>query len=201
MSQDDFDIYLASGSPRRKELLAQIGIRYCTIRNDIDEIPAAGESASEFALRVAVDKASAASKTLAAGTDKPVLSADTVVCLDESIMGKPEDKQHAKEMLQKLSGQQHQVHTAVALIRPADGHVETCLNTSEVIFRDIGDEELDHYWETGEPKDKAGAYAIQGIGAMFVKHISGSYSGVMGLPLYETAALLKKFGINTLIKN
>ncbi|MDH5407566.1 MAG: Maf-like protein [Gammaproteobacteria bacterium] len=198
MTDDDFDIYLASGSPRRRELLEQIGISYRILMNDIDEIPAEGESAEEFAVRIAIDKAVAASKTLSADVSQPVLSADTVVCIDKNILGKPRDKQHAKEILQKLSGQQHQVHTAVALIRQIDGIVESCLSSSEVSFREISDKEIEQYWLTGEPQDKAGAYAIQGIGAMFVRHLSGSYSGVMGLPLYETAALLNKFGINTL---
>ena len=194
MSQDDFDIYLASGSPRRQELLDQIGIRYRTVQNNVAENPEPEEAAGDFALRIAIDKVKAARKDL---SDKVVLSADTVVCLDDNILGKPRDQKQAIEMLRGLSGRQHQVLTAVAVMSAVNDKLETCLSVSEVTFRELHDDDVNWYWQTGEPVDKAGAYAIQGKGAMFIRHLAGSYSGVMGLPLYETAELLRQFGINT----
>ncbi|MDH5178802.1 MAG: Maf-like protein [Gammaproteobacteria bacterium] len=193
MNQEDFDLYLASASPRRQELLQQIGVRYRIVVNDVAEIPNPDESPETFALRVAVDKARTGWANLPVGTQKPVLGADTVVTIDNHILGKPRDREHALAMLAQLSGRTHQVLTAVALM--AAGTVSSAVSRSEVTFREISAGEREWYWRTNEPVDKAGAYAIQGRAAVFIRRLEGSYSGVMGLPLYETAALLQKAGI------
>jgi septum formation protein len=190
--------YLASRSPRRRELLAQAGFSYAELpagAADIDETPRAGEAAVEYVLRVAREKAVAGWRAVTAGGFEalPVLTADTTVVLDGAILGKPNDSQHAGELLSQLSAQTHQVFTAVALAN-ATG-VTTRLSNSIVEFRDISQAEIARYVATGEPLDKAGAYAVQGRAAIFIRAISGSYSGIMGLPLFETAELLGTLGI------
>jgi septum formation protein len=184
-------LYLASGSPRRRELLAQIGVPFIQVAASIDETPLAGEAADAYVQRLASGKAAAG--LLAAPAGAVVLGADTAVILDGCILGKPMDEQDASRMLAALSGRQHQVLTAVAVGTP--GRVEVCCVSSQVRFRHLGASEIQAYWASGEPVDKAGSYAIQGLGAVFVEAIEGSYSAVVGLPLCETAALLARFGI------
>lgn len=186
------DIYLASQSPRRRALLQQIGIGFELLAVDVDETPLPGESAGVFVERVALDKARAGQARLPAGRRRPVLGADTCVVANGEIMGKPRGREHALEMLQRLSGATHEVLSAVAL---AGQHEALRVHASRVTFRTLSTAECAAYWDTGEPVDKAGAYAIQGLAAVFVTHLAGSFSGVMGLPLYETAELLREFGI------
>ena len=190
-------IYLASHSPRRAELLRQIGLRYDMIDVRVNEAPLPGEAVEAYVTRLACAKVEAACAKLGSGCLPPVLGADTAVALDGEIFGKPRDRQAASEMLTRLSGRTHRVLSAVAL--RASGGVASALSTSRVRFRAIEPWEIAAYWETGEPADKAGAYAIQGYGAVFVEHLEGSYSGVMGLPLYETAYLLRTIGIEILM--
>ncbi|HUP91688.1 MAG TPA: Maf family protein [Solimonas sp.] len=183
------DFYLASRSPRRQDLLRQLGYQFEAISADIDETPRAGESPQAYALRMATEKARAARVR----ASLPVLGADTDVVLDGRILGKPRDRVDALAMLSALSGRTHEVCSGVALLQGAQ--VSTALSVTEVSFGPITSAEAQAYWDSGEPADKAGAYAIQGLGALFVKEIRGSYSGVVGLPLYETAGLLRRFGI------
>ncbi|HIO91407.1 MAG TPA: septum formation inhibitor Maf [Leucothrix mucor] len=182
-------IILASASPRRGELLDQIGVAYQSYPVDIDETPKQGESAKTLVQRLALEKAQTAYQRLQ--TDLPVLGSDTLGLLDNDILVKPRDFEHARSMLRAMSGATHEIMTAVAIIH--QGTVKTALNINQVTFCSLSDAEIKAYWESGEPQDKAGAYAIQGKGAVFVKHIEGSYSGVMGLPLYEVGQLLNGF--------
>ena len=185
-------IYLASSSPRRQELLRQIGVAFEQLRVDVDERVQAGESPRDYVTRLAREKA-AAGLAVRAG-ELPVLGADTTVVLNGRILGKPADREQGLAMLEALSAHTHQVLSGVCL---ADGErAEVAVSASEVRFRELTRAEIERYWGGGEPVDKAGAYAIQGRGAEFVAHLSGSYSGVMGLPLFETAALLRAFGID-----
>lgn len=184
-------IYLASASPRRRELLEQIGIQPVIIPVDVDEAPSGGEPPADYVLRLAHAKAEAA-KRLLHPPPLPILGADTAVVLEDRILGKPGNRSQGLDMLQQLSGSCHEVLTAVVLI--AD-RTEARLSRSIVTFREIGDREAVAYWDSGEPGDKAGGYAIQGQAAVFVSGLSGSYSGVMGLPLFETAELLQNAGI------
>ena len=181
-------IYLASASPRRSELLRQIDVPHEVRPVDIDETPRAGESPAQYALRLAGEKARALWDRLPVAERRPVLAADTTVALGDEILGKPTDRDDATRILGRLSGRDHEVHTAVALLHEAGASAR--LSTSTVGFRHITAAEFDWYWRTGEPADKAGAYAVQGRGAIFIRHLAGSYSGVMGLPLYETWELL-----------
>ena len=190
--ESDPVICLASQSPRRQELLHQIGVRYRLLPVVVDEARRAGEAPAAFARRVALEKAAAGWAVLAADKRLPVLGADTVVVSGGEVMGKPRDREQALGMLQSLSGRTHQVFSAVALVGERR---EVRLNTSRVTFRTLSADECMAYWETGEPADKAGAYAIQGIAALFAERLEGSYSGVMGLPLFETGVLLREFGI------
>ena len=185
-------VYLASQSPRRRELLGQIGVAHAVLAVDLDEAPLPGEVPEDYARRVALDKARAGRAVRPAGAEVPVLAADTLVTLDGRILGKPRDAGEAAAMLRLLSGRTHRVLTAVALIGTAE---RLALSESQVSFRTIPDWEARAYWATGEPADKAGGYAIQGLGALFVRELRGSYSGVMGLPLHETALLLAEEGI------
>jgi len=185
-------LYLASKSPRRRELLAQIGVSYGIIAAELDEAPLPGEAPEDYAQRVALDKARAGRALLAVLDPVPVLGADTLVTIDGRILGKPRDADEALTMLRLLSGRTHRVLSAVALIGAEERQV---LSTSEVSFRPISDQEARAYWASGEPLDKAGGYAIQGSGAVFARELRGSYSGVMGLPLFETARLLAAEGI------
>jgi septum formation protein len=195
-------IYLASRSSRRRELLKQIGVSFEVLllregpqrAADLDETPVAGELPGSYVVRIAQAKAEAGWARL--GQRRlmrfPVLSADTMVALDAQILTKPADREEAMAFLRQLSGKTHQVHSAVAV--KFDHRLEVALSTTDVLFRDLEEQEIRQYVVSGEPQDKAGAYAIQGRAAVFVRTISGSYSGVMGLPLYETSQLLAKFG-------
>jgi septum formation protein len=182
-------IYLASGSPRRRELLRQIGVSYRLIDTAVDETALEDEAPLAYVSRVAAAKVNAGWQCSREPDDAPVLAADTAVVLDGSILGKPRDQADALDMLRRLSGRSHEVLTAVALRSAAglDGRV----SRSVVTFRSIDAAEAGAYWDTGEPRDKAGAYAIQGRAAVFIADLRGSYSGVMGLPLFETAELLR----------
>jgi septum formation protein len=183
-------VYLASASPRRRELLQQIGVQFRLLSAEIDESPLALELPVAYVSRLAAAKADAGWN---GGLDAPVLAADTAVVLDGEIIGKPGDADDAGNMLLKLSGRTHQVLTAVAL-RSTGGN-EIRLSQSTVTFRIVEAAEARAYWTSGEPRDKAGGYAIQGFAAIFIANLQGSYSGVMGLPLFETAELLKLAGI------
>lgn len=180
-------ILLASQSPRRQALLEQIGIEFERVDAEIDERIAAHESPEDAVTRLAREKALAGRAVRA---DLPLLAADTIVVIGKDILGKPVDFSDAERMLTRLSAKEHQVLTAVSLI-DQQGELHSVLSTSTVRFRQIETQEIRDYWATGEPQDKAGSYAIQGLGAVFVEHISGSCSGIMGLPLFETAQLLK----------
>ena len=195
MTTPDPSVYLASLSPRRQELLQQIGVSYELLPVNVDETPADDESAEDYAQRLALAKARAGWSSLAGKKRLPVLGADTVVVANGVLMGKPRDRQQANVMLQALSGSTHEVLTAVAL---AAENSLVRLNISRVTFRTLSLSECEAYWDTGEPADKAGAYAIQGLGAAFITRLEGSYSGVMGLPLFETADLLQESGIRLL---
>jgi nucleoside triphosphate pyrophosphatase len=186
-------LILASASPRRCELLAQIGIEFEQQVADIDETPVQGESAEAYVRRMALEKARSVRR--ADNDELPVLGADTVVVVDGMPLGKPQDFTHAREMLKQLSGRMHEVLSAVALVETAE---VVAVNRSKVWFRELSETELEAYWKTGEPRDKAGSYAIQGLAAIFIERLDGSYSGVMGLPLYETARLLQDFGFQVL---
>jgi septum formation protein len=181
---------LASVSPRRWELLSQIGVPHVVMGADIDEAVVPGETPGDYVMRLAREKALAIRQ---GGQHLPVLAADTTVVVNGKIFGKPRDQTEAVEMLAELSGRAHEVLTAIAL---ADSRgVAEKLSSSTVRFRDLSREECLAYWQTGEPRDKAGGYAIQGLGAVFVESLQGSYSGVMGLPLFETGELLRAAGI------
>ena len=186
-------LYLASGSPRRRELLTQIGVPFTAISADIDETPFPEESPSAYVERLARGKAEAGRGTVVSDADFCVLGADTAVVLDGIILGKPMDEAQACAMLMLLSGREHEVLTAIAV---HDGErCESLVVRSLVRFRTIGRDEAAAYWASGEPRDKAGGYGIQGLGAVFVAGLNGSYSAVVGLPLCETAQLLGHFGI------
>lgn len=185
-------LFLASASPRRRELLTQIGAPFSLLSVSIDETPLPGEAPEAYVQRLAREKAAAGLAAL----DEPgafVLGADTTVVLDERILGKPADRADALAMLGALSGREHQVLTAVALAGEAGCEVR--LVGSHVGFRSITPAEAEAYWASGEPQDKAGGYAIQGLGAIFVSSLRGSYSAVVGLPLCETAQLLEARGL------
>lgn len=183
---------LASASPRRSQLLAQIGVPHVTMATDTDESRLAHESPQAYACRLAADKARAAIAAGAAGAGA-VLAADTCVVLGDRILGKPGDEKECVTMLMALSGRVHEVLTAVALAHGTEVVVE--LSRSLVTFRTLDPAECRDYWATGEPRDKAGGYAVQGLAAVFIERIEGSYSGVMGLPLFETARLLAHAGV------
>ena len=186
-------IILASASPRRRQLLEQIGVKVIVQSVDIDETKKHNESAIDYVQRLAMEKAKRGFKTIKNARNLPVLGSDTIVEIDGVILGKPENRQQAKKMLQQLSAQKHTVHTSVAIVTKDLTVIDT--SSSQVIFKSLEDEEIERYLDTGEANDKAGAYAIQGIAAQFIKNINGSFSGVMGLPLYETAELLKQCGV------
>ena len=181
---------LASSSPRRREILAALGFEFNVVSVDVDEKHLHGESAEQMVLRLAIAKAEAANHA------ELVIGSDTVVVLEERILGKPRDADDAVAMLLALSGRTHQVITGVAL--KSSVGTTAVLSATEVRFREIGRDEAYRYWQSGEPADKAGSYGIQGIGGMFVESINGSYSGVMGLPVFETVELLKSAGISVL---
>ena len=183
-------IILASASPRRKELLDQINVSYRVYPVDLDETPWPDEAPLDYVQRVAAEKSAACKAQL--NTEIPVLAADTAVILGAVIMGKPKDKADAMAMLTQLSGKTHQVYSAVSLRGREHGQA---VSITEVTFRCLTEQEILAYWNSGEPFDKAGSYAIQGRGGVFIESIKGSFSGVVGLPLFETAELLSKQGI------
>lgn len=185
-------LFLASGSPRRRELLEQIGVPHQRLSVEVDESVRPGESAEIYVERLAREKAEAGLAALA-GQPGCVLGADTSVVLDGRILGKPASREDCIATLRALSGRRHQVMTAVAVCDA--GRTLSRLVSSEVQFRPLSDDEIQAYWDTGEPQDKAGGYAIQGLAAVFVSQVTGSYSAVVGLPLCETAALLAEFDI------
>ncbi|GAA6184447.1 MULTISPECIES: Maf family protein [Alteromonadaceae] len=188
-------LLLASQSPRRKELLSQLGVKFTTLNVDIDETQLANEDSNDYVIRLAIEKAQQGWRqhTQVDG----VIGADTIVVVDsgnqEQVLGKPDNFQHARQMWQQLSDRQHKVKTAVAL----KNHLGTehFIVETAVRFKLLSEAEMQWYWQTGEPQDKAGAYGIQGFAGNFVKHINGSYSAVVGLPLYETSELIKQAGI------
>lgn len=184
------ELILASASPRRRELLAQIGVKFRCCPVDIDETPLPAEAAEAYVRRLALEKARAG---LAVEPQAVVLGSDTSVVIDGQILGKPRDEEDAVRMLLELSGRRHQVMTAVAVVSAARQAVETVI--TEVEFDHLDEARCRAYWQTGEPCDKAGAYGIQGLGAVLVRRIDGSYSAVVGLPLMQTAALLRQFDI------
>ena len=182
-------IYLASNSPRRAQLLQQIGVEFTVVIAPVEEKIKENESAESYVLRLALEKAAAGFANSA--QDRPVLGADTIVVIDRNILEKPTNQAHAKKMLQLLSGRTHQVFTAIALVD--GGCSKTLLVKTDVSFKALNDQEIAEYWLSGEPLDKAGGYAIQGLAGKFITNISGSYSAVVGLPLYETDLLIKDF--------
>jgi len=208
-------IYLSSSSPRRQELLDQLGVRYHIIHPEIDEKKMPNETGSEYVRRLAFDKAVVGAMLVKKEPKKPILGADTCVVIDGCFLGKPNDFVEYNGMMQLLSGKRHEVLTAVAVIDSDEWekvkdstnkfshslhedfkHKNVRLSMTKVTFRDLLPSDYRDYWETGEPKGKAGGYAIQGKGAMFIKLIEGSYSGVVGLPLFETSELLRNHAVD-----
>lgn len=186
-------LFLASASPRRGELLAQINIDFQRVVANIDEQQQSDESSYDYVQRLALEKAQVAAHKIN-NKDALVLGADTIVVCNGQVMEKPQDQAHAREMMLALSGNTHQVLTAVALVKGEQSRVQ--LVSTDVSFKHLSEQEIAAYWQTGEPQDKAGGYGIQGIAGQFVTHISGSYSAVVGLPLFETAELIKSFTEN-----
>ena len=186
-------LILASKSPRRKELLTQLGYQFHCHAANIDESVRPDEGPAAYVERLAREKALHIAKQQK--NKALILGSDTAVIIDGKILGQPKDKQDAVKMLNMLSGAKHQVVTGIAVAE--DQRVESTVVSTDVFFKSLSQNEIDNYWESGEPKDKAGAYAIQGMGGQFVKQIQGSYSAVVGLPLYETAQLLAGFGLPT----
>lgn len=186
-------IFLASTSPRRRELLQQIGLAFSVLKVDVDESLREGERPADYVVRLAREKAEAGLALVDGGV---VVAADTTVVIGDQVLGKPASEVEAFAMWQRLSGRMHQVLTGVAV---GDARrIEAVMVSTQVHFRTISQAEMDAYWRSGEPRDKAGGYAIQGLGAIFVDAIEGSYSNVVGLPLSETAAVLGRFGIRVL---
>lgn len=186
-------IHLASSSPRRREILKQLGLSFSAAAVDVDETPHPGETADVLVLRLA------AAKTRCAGgrRNQVVIAADTAVVLDGVIFGKPRDRDDALRMLGELSGRWHRVVTGVAVL--SAGTLNTAMSSTDVLFREIRPDEALAYWHSGEPGDKAGAYAVQGRGGVFVESLHGSYSGVVGLPVFETANLLARAGVDVFV--
>lgn len=182
------ELLLASSSPRRREILEALGLDFEVRSVPVDETPLANETPESMVVRLATAKVLAAAVPGAV-----VLAADTAVVIDDRILGKPRDRDDALNMLKLLSGREHSVVTGVAVA--ANGRIDSAVSRTAVVFRDIGRDEAADYWHSGEPRDKAGSYGIQGLGGAFVERIAGSYSGVVGLPVFETAALLKRAGI------
>jgi septum formation protein len=185
-------IYLASASPRRQELLRQLGVAFDVIPSDAPEVRAPGESPEQYVRRVSHDKARGIARLVRERKlpEAPVLAADTEVVLEGEILGKPKGKDHGIDMLKRLAGRTHEVLTGIVLI--SGKHEDAAVSRSLVTFAPLSDAEILRYWETGEPAGKAGGYAVQGRAAAFISRIEGSYSGIMGLPLYELSQLLKK---------
>lgn len=191
-------LYLASGSPRRHELMRQLGWKTVMIPSDINELPLPNESVNQYVMRMAIEKNGAAreywQQQYPKEPDLPLLTADTTVALDNMILSKPHDAEDARRMLLQLSGRTHQVLTAVCLYWKQCQ--TTTLSVSHVTLKILTPEEIDAYIISGEPMDKAGSYGIQGLGGVLISHLEGSFTGVMGLPVYETTQLLKQAGID-----
>ncbi|PID43167.1 MAG: septum formation protein Maf [Gammaproteobacteria bacterium] len=189
-------LILASASPRRVELLTRVGVPFEQYPVDVDESPTDGETNQELVERLALLKAKTARKTRLSGSDCNeqlyFLGSDTLGVLDNQLLVKPRDYDHEAEMLRSMSGRSHTILTSVALVGP--DFEQVTVSRSEVFFRQIRNREIKRYWLSGEPQDKAGGYAVQGRGAIFVSHLIGSYSGVVGLPIMETAVLLEQAG-------
>ncbi len=188
-SSPEPSLILASGSPRRRELLTQIGVSFKAVVADIEEVPRRGETPRDFVLRMAREKALEVLGSSDPGI--PVLGSDTAVILDGDIMGKPNDRAEAVSMLNRLSGRSHEVYSAVA-VAVAPDEIYEAINITRVTFAYLDPEWISAYCDTGDPMDKAGAYGVQGKAAEKISRIEGSFYGVMGLPLYETAQLLKR---------
>lgn len=192
-------IYLASGSPRRREILENLGYTVHRLPADIDETPWSEEKAADYVQRLAREKNAAAlaqwQAAHAAPPEFPILTADTTVAYQNQILGKPESEAEAAAMLVQLSGNTHQVYTAVSVYWQGETH--TLLQQSDVVFKTLTADEISAYIASGEPMDKAGAYGIQGLGGVFVADLRGSFTGVMGLPVFETIGLLQSFGLET----
>jgi septum formation protein len=186
-------ICLASQSPRRQALLQQIGVSFDVFPANIDEQKQPGETPSEYVKRLSLAKALAVWQEPCFSKDRPVLASDTAVVLGDEVLGKPIDEAEGKAMLRALSGRWHQVITGVALIYGEQNSYRECI--SKVLFRPLSDTDIEHYWLTGEGRDKAGCYAVQGYAATFIRTIEGSFSGIMGLPLFETCELLDQWNI------
>lgn len=187
-------LYLASRSPRRVELLKQLGLSCEIVPADIDESPLPGELPEHYVVRLAQEKAAACLKNRAsAECQHPILAADTTVAMAGKVLGKPLDDDDARNMLQALSGSVHQVHTAVALAFA--GTIDVVLSTTLVEMMSLSPAQIEHYLASNEHRDKAGSYGIQGLAGAWISRIEGSYTGVMGLPVYETANLLRKYGL------
>jgi septum formation protein len=187
-------LYLASRSQRRQELLRQLELEFRVLDVEVDEIWSPQETAHAYVERLAVAKALAGAQAVRETTQHAVLGADTSVVLDHEVFGKPADREHALDMLARLSGRCHEVYSAVAVALP-EGRTPVRVNVSRVRFRPLTSADCEAYWATGEPLGKAGGYAIQGVAAAFIERLEGSYSGVMGLPLFETTELLARAGI------
>lgn len=187
---ESIDLLLASGSPRRRELLTQIGVRFAVQVAQVPEQRAPSESPADYVRRLALDKAQAVARQR---PELPVLGADTIGVMGEQVLEKPQNREHGIEMLLAMSGGTHRVLTALAICQGNRQALALC--ESLVTLRAISPDEAARYWHTGEPQDKAGGYAIQGLGAVFVAHLAGSYSNVVGLPLLETQALLAQFDV------
>lgn len=193
-----YELVLASGSPRRQQLMSALGFDFVVRTAGIDESPQPTETATDLAVRLCTEKAKAVARLLPSdGAEKLILAADTVVALDDMILGKPDDAAHAREMLEQLRGRVHQVHSAVCVLRTEDGDHRACVNTTQVKMRDYTGEEISNYISTGDPFDKAGAYAIQHSGFAPVRAVDGCITGVMGLPLGDVCALLREFGVDS----
>ncbi|WP_415821002.1 Maf family protein [Bordetella tumbae] len=192
-------IYLASASPRRRELLTQIGLAHTVLQVPAppgeDEPQHAGETAADYVQRTAREKAERGQQWMTSQSlpTLPILAADTTVILQGEVLGKPTNLAHATDMLSRLSGTSHHVHTAVVLWH--DGQLHEDVSISEVRMRTLSADDIARYCDSGEPFGKAGAYGIQGLAGTFIAHLSGSYTGVMGLPVFETANLLRRVGI------
>ena len=195
-------LVLASASPRRKELLSLLVKEFEVLPADIDETPMYQENAEDYVVRMAIEKASSAALKYRQQADFDMsaifIASDTSVVIDGRILGKPASLEDSLSMLRLLSGRSHKVITSLCFSNLQHEHIATKLVVSDVLFREISNVEIEQYWKTGEPQDKAGSYAVQGLGAVFVRSISGSYSAVVGLPLYEPAQLLDQFGIHSL---
>jgi len=186
-------IFLASASPRRQDLLRQIGVRFQLLNHQVDEQILSGELPRDFVTRMAREKAISGLQQVPQDYQPVVLGADTIVVIDSNILGKPRDRRDALSMLQRLSGREHFVLTAVTVTNASE--TQSVISETAVSVGPITKDQAQAYWETGEPADKAGAYAVQGLGSIFIKAIKGSYSGVVGLPIFETSRLLTHFGV------